>query len=517
MEPKLGLPPERIARARKLAEQIVSPVQRFIDAHTTVTVERATLRLAGVDGADADGVPVPNLVVDQLKDRLEEGALKYYVNALVRTGEDVQGLNRRIAEGFRVDNLPMGDPEALEARAKQLVGAFAARVKGNRTHREAKLAKYHDRNHKPLLYVIVATGNIHEDVKQAKAAAEQGADVVAVIRTTAQSLLDYVPYGATTEGFGGTYATQENFRIMRAALDEVVDKQQRYIYLTNYASGLCMPEIAAMGALERLDMMLNDSMYGILFRDINMYRTFVDQKFSRMINAFAGVIINTGEDNYLTTSDAVEKAYTVLASQFLNERFATIAGLAPWQMGLGHAFEMDPTIPNGFLRELAQAQMAREIFPEAPLKYMPPTKFMTGDIFRGHVQDALFNFVSQMTGQGIHLLGMLTEAIHTPFMQDRFLALENAKYVMNNMADLGEEIAFKPGGRIVQRAHQVLEETVQFLESIEAVGLMDAIEQGLFADIKRPRDMGKGLDGLRPKAAGYWNPFEEYLTRELGL
>lgn len=155
------------------------------------------------------------------------------------------------------------------------------------------------------IFRIDATG---ERIARAlMAAAEQGADVVAVIRTTAQSLLDYVPYGATTEGFGGTYATQENFRIMRAALDEVVDKQQRYIYLTNYASGLCMPEIAAMGALERLDMMLNDSMYGILFRDINMYRTFVDQKFSRMINAFAGVIINTGEDNYLTTSDAVER------------------------------------------------------------------------------------------------------------------------------------------------------------------------------------------------------------------
>lgn len=28
--------------------------------------------------------------------------------------------------------------------------------------------------------------------------------------------------------------------------------------------------------LERLDMLLNDSMYGILFRDINMRRTFVD-------------------------------------------------------------------------------------------------------------------------------------------------------------------------------------------------------------------------------------------------
>jgi len=517
METKLALSQEKIARARELAARIVSPVGDFVDAHTTVTVERATLRLAGADGADADGVPVPNLVVDQLKGRLEDGALLYYVNALVKTGETVDGLNRKIAGGLNLADMALGDRATLEVKAEELVKAFATRVKGNRGHREAKLQQYEGRNHSPMLYLIVATGNIFEDVKQAQAAAEQGADVVAVIRTTAQSLLDYVPYGPTTEGFGGTYATQENFRIMRTALDEAVEKQGRYIYLTNYASGLCMPEIAAMGALERLDMMLNDSMYGILFRDINMYRTFVDQKFSRMINAFAGVIINTGEDNYLTTSDAVEKAYTVLASQFLNERFAYAAGLAPKQMGLGHAFEMDPTIKNGFLLELAQAQMAREIFPEAPLKYMPPTKFMTGDIFKGVVQNALFNFVSQATGQGIHLLGMLTEAIHTPYMQDRSLALDNAKYVMNTMADLGGEIEFKEGGIIKTRAHQVLDEALAFLEKIEQIGLMDAMEKGEFADIKRPRDMGKGLDGLVKKGPEYFNPFEAYLKVELGL
>ena len=149
----------------------------------------------------------------------------------------------------------------------------------------------------PYLYIIVATGNIYEDIIQAKAGAKQGADIIAVIRTTGQSLLDYVPYGATTEGFGGTYATQENFRLMRAALDEVGEEQHRYIRLCNYCSGLCMPEIAAMGALERLDVMLNDALYGILFRDINMQRTIVDQYFSRVINGYAGVIINTGEDN----------------------------------------------------------------------------------------------------------------------------------------------------------------------------------------------------------------------------
>ena len=156
-----------------------------------------------------------------------------------------------------------------------------------------------------------------------------------MIRSTGQSLLDYVPEGATREGFAGTYATQENFRLMRAALDETSRELGRYVRLTNYASGLCMPEIAALAGLERLDMMLNDSMYGILFRDINPIRTFVDQRFSRQVHARAGIIINTGEDNYLTTADAVEAAHTVTVSQLLNEYFAKEAGLEDWQLGLG--------------------------------------------------------------------------------------------------------------------------------------------------------------------------------------
>ena len=207
-------------------------------------------------------------------------------------------------------------------------------------------------------------------------------------------------------------------------MDEVGKEIGRYIYLTNYCSGLCMPEIAVMGAFERLDMMLNDSMYGIIFRDINMKRTFVDQFFSRLVNGCAGIIINTGEDNYLTTSDAIESAHTVLASDLINEQFALLCGLEAGQMGLGHAFEVDPQVEDGFLYELAHAELVREVFPDCPIKYMPPTKYMTGNIFRGHVQDALFNVCSAMTGQSIHLLGMLTEAIHTPLMQDRFLSIE---------------------------------------------------------------------------------------------
>lgn len=294
---------------------------------------------------------------------------------------------------------------------------------------------------------------------------------------------------------------------MRKALDEVGEEVGRYIRLCNYCSGLCMPEIAAMGALERLDVMLNDALYGILFRDINMQRTLVDQFFSRVINGFAGVIINTGEDNYLTTADAVENAHTVLASDLINEQLAFMAGLPEEQMGLGHAFEMDPELENGFLLELAQAQMTREIFPKAPLKYMPPTKFMTGNIFKGHIQDALFNQVAIMTGQGLQLLGMMTEAIHTPFMSDRYLSIENARYIFNNMRDFGSEIEFKADGIIQKRAQLVLDESVELLEKMVEDGLFNSLEKGTFADIKRSRTGGKGLAGVVEKGSSYMNLF----------
>jgi beta-lysine 5,6-aminomutase alpha subunit len=162
---------------------------------------------------------------------------------------------------------------------------------------------------------------------------------------------------------------------------------------------------------------------------------------------------------------------------------------------------------NGFLYELAQAQMAREIFPKSPLKYMPPTKFMTGNIFRGHVQDALFNAVTVITGQRIHLLGMLTEAIHTPFMSDRYLSIENARYINTTMKDLGSEISFKPGGLIENRAKEVLRDANTVLSRIKQDGLFNSLERGVFAQTKRYADGGKGLDGVIEKDPEYLNPF----------
>ena len=516
---KLKLDQQIIERARQAASRIAQDIQQMVHANTTTTIERTVARLFGIDGVDGIGVPLANVVVNNVyeKGKLARGIAWYLGNAMVYYQLSAQRIAEMVGEQ-ELDLLavPLQDETEIKRYLYHAALETMDVIRSNRNDRdEAKVVQ--PMGLAPLQYVIVATGNIYEDITQAQSAARQGADIIAVIRTTGQSLLDYVPYGPTTEGFGGTYATQANFKIMRAALDEVGTEIGRYIYLVNYCSGLCMPEIAAMGALERLDMMLNDSMYGILFRDINMKRTFIDQHFSRMINAYAGVIINTGEDNYLTTADAFTEGHTVLASQLINEQLALLAGLTHEQMGLGHAYEIGPQHEDSMLYEIAQAQLARDIFPDCPLKYMPPTKYMTGDIFQGQVQNALFNLTSVLTDQGIHLLGMLTEAIHTPFMQDRAIALKNSQYVMHAARHLSDEITFKSGGIIETRAQTVLQEACTMLEEIEELGIEETLASGMFANVRRLPDGGKGLAGVVEKAPNYYNPFSELLSKELQL
>jgi beta-lysine 5,6-aminomutase alpha subunit len=524
--PTLELDPEVVRAARRLARKAGAPVVKLAKTHTTVSVERALLRLSGLSGADHERVPWVNHLVDAVREQtgIEHGVALPVWDAL-RRGEapDLLTLAQKASSGSVQLRIPTGREATRAATAARAAAAGGLRrIDRRRVERERLVKRLGDPKQRPWIYLIVATGDIYEDIPQAQAAAREGADIIAVIRSTGQSLLDYVPEGATREGYAGTYATQENFRLMRAALDEVGKELGRYVRLTNYASGLCMPEIATLAGLERLDMMLNDSMYGILFRDINPIRTFVDQRFSRQVHARAGIIINTGEDNYLTTADAVEAAHTVTVSQLMNEYFAKEAGLEDWQLGLGHAFEINPEVPESFRLELAHALLARTLFPKAPLKWMPPTKHMTGDVFRGYLLDGFFNLVGAMTGQSILLVGMMTEAVVTPFLSDRDLAIQNVRYVLEAAGGLTEDFHPPRDGFIQTRARQVLSEAIELLERIcgdvtADAPLLAAIGDGTFGLMKRPADRGKGLDGVAQRADGYVNPaidlLEEGSTR----
>ena len=149
---------------------------------------------------------------------------------------------------------------------------------------------------------------------------------------------------------------------------------------------------------------------------------------------------------------------------------------------------------------------------------MPPTKHMTGDVFRGYLLDGFFNLVGAMTGQGILLVGMMTEAVVTPFLSDRDLALQNVRYVLEAAGGLTEDFHPPRDGFIQTRARQVLSEAVELLERIvDDTALLEAIGDGTFGLMKRPADAGKGLDGVAQRADGYVNPaidlLEEGSTR----
>jgi len=513
---KLDLDPGVVAACRQAARQIAERASERVAGHTTVSVERSVARMLGVDGANDLEAPLPNVLVEHVHagGGLGRGVAHWLGSAMVQTGRSPQQIAEAV-DARELDLFASASDQAEDGAIREHVSERCARALREISQRFEERRAMRERLGEaatPLRYVLTATGDVYEDVVHAKAVAEAGGDIVAVIRSTAQSLLDYVPYGPTTEGYGGTFATQANFRIMREAMDEWSERHGRYIRLSSFCSGLCMSEIAVMGAFEGFDNMVNDALYGILYRDINIVRGLIDQRVSRMINGHFGVVINTGEDNYLRTADAVEAAPSVTASQFVNHELARASGVPDAQIALGDAFEIDVPVTNGLLYEWAQAQLTRELFPDCPVKYMPPTRHMDGNLFRTHAADTLFNLVTVATGQGIQTIGVPTEGIFTPHIHDRVLGLQNVEYVFNAARDLGEEIEFKRGGIVQTRARQVLDGAREILERIADGGLFAAIAQGTFGDVSRSEDEGRGIDGIVATDERYFNPLVELMT-----
>jgi beta-lysine 5,6-aminomutase alpha subunit len=505
---KLDLDPGVVAACRQAAGQIADQVAEQTAGRTTVSVERSVARLFGVDGADELEVPLPNVLVDHVHEAagLGRGIAYWLGNAMLQTGRSPQQIADSVsARELEMCALELAEENAIEERVMDECSARLREISHRFDERRAMRERLGDAR-SPLRYVLTATGNVYEDVVHARAVAEAGGDIVAVIRSTAQSLLDYVPYGPTTEGYGGTFATQANFRIMREAMDEFSEQHGRYVRLSSFCSGLCMSEIAAMGALEGFDNMVNDALYGILYRDINPVRGLIDQRVSRMINGYFGVVINTGEDNYLRTADALAAAPSVTASQFINHQLARASDVPDAQIALGDAFEIDVPVTNGLLYEWAQAQLTRELFPDCPVKYMPPTRHMDGNLFRTHACDTLFNLVTIATDQGMQTIGVPTEGVFTPHIHDRVLGLQNVDYVFNAARDLGEEIEFKRGGIIQTHAQQVLAGAHELLERVAQTGLFKAIEDATFGDVSRRIDGGRGSEGIVLTEDGYLNP-----------
>ena len=200
--PDLYLDQAQVTRCRELAARVFQGVYDFIAAHSTVSIERTVLRLFGVSGAGPRGVPLCNLMVDRLKEAgvLGKGVAYWYGRALrERPASSPLEMIERLPALLKSQPLTESEDQRLREEIRREATEAAAELRKQVEVRRSLQSEL-GTSPPPLKYVIVATGNIYDDVEQAKAAAQAGADIIAVIRSTAQSLLDYVPHGATLEG-----------------------------------------------------------------------------------------------------------------------------------------------------------------------------------------------------------------------------------------------------------------------------------------------------------------------------
>ena len=108
---KLDLDPVTVRKARTLARKAGRPIVNLAKRHTTVSVERATLRMAGLAGADGDGIPWANRLLDVVRADvgLEHGVALPVWDALARgEAEDLATLAQKAGAGSVTFHVPEG-------------------------------------------------------------------------------------------------------------------------------------------------------------------------------------------------------------------------------------------------------------------------------------------------------------------------------------------------------------------------------------------------------------------------
>ena len=135
---KLGLDQRKVDRARQLARTIAEDVQSFADGYTTVAVERTICRLLGIDGVDENQVPLPNVVVDSLKDAgvLGQGVIFYMGNAMVATGKTPQEIAEAVSAGtLDLVKGPVAAPKKAEEALRPVIMGSIERIRARRNRR----------------------------------------------------------------------------------------------------------------------------------------------------------------------------------------------------------------------------------------------------------------------------------------------------------------------------------------------------------------------------------------------
>ncbi|MDL2212156.1 cobalamin-dependent protein [Erysipelotrichaceae bacterium OttesenSCG-928-M19] len=376
----------------------------------------------------------------------------------------------------------------------------------------------------------IASGRFEDDIRRMRMAAWHGADHIMVIRTAGQSHFDGLIEG-TTQGVGGIPVTRKQVRAQRKALDMIEEEVGRPINYHSYISGVAGPEIAVMFAEEGVNGAHQDPQYNVLYRNINMVRSFVDAAESKKIIQYANIAQIDGAHNAnATAKDAWNVMPELLVQHAINSLFSEKIGIKPENILLSTVPPAAAPAPDIRLN-LPYAIALRNLFSKYKMRAQMNTKYMDSSTREATVTHVLNLLISRLTSADVQSTITPDEGRNVPWHIYNIEAVDTAKQALIGMDNLKELVNLNLEGDLGKEVRYLKERAILYMEDIikqggyfAAVGNAAFIDSGLFPErngdgIARDPEGGIGADAifvrdedyLAPVAAHYgYNNFKQY-------
>ncbi|MCE5202620.1 MAG: cobalamin-dependent protein [Actinomycetia bacterium] len=329
----------------------------------------------------------------------------------------------------------------------------------------------------------IASGRPEDDVRRMRMAAWHGADHIMVIRTAGQSHMDGLLEG-TPEGVGGIAITRKQLRFTRRALDLIEDEVGRPIDFHSYVSGVAGPEMAVLFAEEGVNGAHQDPQYNVLYRNINMYRSFVDAAEAKHVMAAAGMLQIDGAHNANATAVKAWKVMPELLVQHaINCAYSQAAGIPKQRIALS-TVPPDAAPAPCMRMDLPYALALRDLFGDYKMRAQQNTRYMESDGRDATVSHVMNLMISRLTSADIQSTITPDEGRNVPWHYNNVAAVDTAKQALVGMDGLREMVRVdRESAELKARVRELKERAVLFLEAmLRDGGYFSAVEQAYFVD-----------------------------------
>ena len=363
----------------------------------------------------------------------------------------------------------------------------------------------------------IASGRFEDDIRRMRMAAWHGADHIMVIRTAGQSHFDGLIEG-TPQGIGGVPISRKQVRAHRKALDLIEEEVGRDINYHSYVSGVAGPDVAVMLAEEGVNGAHQDPQYNVLYRNINMVRSFVDAAESKKVMAWADMVQIDGAHNANATArDAWKVMPELMVQHGINALYSFKVGMPKANISLSTVPPTSSPAPCMKL-DLPYAVALRDLFTEYKMRAQMNTKYITSSSREATVTHVMNMLISRMTSADIQSTITPDEGRNVPWHMYNIEACNTAKQTFAGLDGLMDMVELKNDGYLREKARELKERAVLYVEEIiKTGGYFNAVEQGFFVDsgmyperngdgIGRKIEGGVGSGSVYERAADYMAP-----------